>query len=358
MDITIDVRISGCATRCWHCYVSGGPGPLMPLKEYKRCLEALDAVCDGLEKHGFSVYLWLDYEPLLHPDICEILRTTKERFGDHFDASSFPTAGIPIAARPDWEKILETLREVGTREIMFTLHGPAHLHDEALGRPGSFERHSLALRRVQAGGFETVLKLIVSKDMLQHFEETMEVVHGGEYDYRRAEVPIYEPVPRLRQFESHRATLEDVEPFRERLSALCNRGRGSEYWREADRYAERNVLRDVLAYPDSYPDFVALEAQAPPWIFVTVAPGLSIYHGNAGLYLQELGTLSDGSPEHWVERVRTLRPNYLFSGFYDVRSLPALVDVARGFGDPNSGKLYHTVEDVFFRWLGLMDVEN
>ncbi|MCK4591079.1 MAG: radical SAM protein, partial [Candidatus Latescibacteria bacterium] len=118
MHLTVDIRIAGCAARCWHCYVNGGPGPLMPLEEYRCCLDTLEVVFDGLKKHGVKIDLCLDYEPLLHPDICEILKITAERFEHHFVWSTFPTTGIPIATRPDWEEILETLRDVGFSEIM------------------------------------------------------------------------------------------------------------------------------------------------------------------------------------------------------------------------------------------------
>ena len=110
MQITIDIRISGCVTRCWHCYVNGGPGATMPFEEYHCCLDELPPILDGLKKNGFKrIYLYLDYEPLLHPAICEILTITRERFGDYFEMPTFPTTGIPIAARSDWEEVLDTL---------------------------------------------------------------------------------------------------------------------------------------------------------------------------------------------------------------------------------------------------------
>ena len=357
MQITIDIRISGCATRCWHCYVNGGPGPIMPLEEYRRCLDALIPIFDRLEKYSFKrIDLWLDYEPLLHPDICEILTITKENFGTHFDTFNFPTTGIPIATRSDWEEILDTLRMIGTNEIEFTLHGPEHIQNKATNHPRAFELHLLAVRRAQAHGFETALNLMVTKDMLQHFEETMEVVRRNGYERKRAAVPVYEPIPRLRRFEMHRPTLEDVEPFREYLANFCSGDRDAKYWEDVDRYAERNVLRDVLSHPENYPGFAFLESRTPYWIFATVVPGLSIYYGNAGLYHRKLGVLGVDSPESLVECIRKLKPNYQFGGFYDVGALPAPVDVARRFGDAKSGKLYHTVEDVFFRWLDLMDM--
>jgi len=271
---------------------------------------------------------------------------------------TFPTIGIPIATRSDWEEVLETLRTIGTNELEFTLHGPEHIQNQATNHPRAFEFHSLAVRRAQKHGFETALNLMVTKELLQHFEETMEVVHRNGYGRKRAAVPVYEPTSRMRRFEMHRPTLEDAEPFREYLSRFCSEKKDAKYWENVDKYAERNVLRDVLLHPESYPSFAFLESQIPDWIFVTVVQGLSIYYGNVGLYHRKLGVLETDSTVSLVERIRKLKPNYQFGGFYDVGALPAPVDVARRFGDAKSGKLYHTVEDVFFRWLDLVDMAD
>jgi len=274
----------------------------MPLEEYRRCLDALEPILDRLQKDGFGrIDLYLDYEPLLHPKICEILTITRERFGGHFEMPTFPTIGIPIATRSDWEEVLETLRMIGTNELEFTLHGPEHIQNKATNHPRAFEFHSLAVRRAQTYGFETALNLMVTKELLQHFEETVEIVHRNGYRRKRAAVPVYEPTPRMRRFEMHRPTLEDVEPFREYLSGFCGRIPNSaksnarlrlsgefsydaKYWENVDKYAERNVRCDVLLHSEHYPSFAFLESQMPAWIFVTVVPGLSIYYGNVGLY--------------------------------------------------------------------------
>jgi hypothetical protein len=329
----------------------------MPIEEYRCCLDTLEPILDGLEKDGFGrIYLYLDYEPLLHPEICEILTMTRERFGVYFEMPTFPTTGIPIATRSDWEEVLETLRTIGTNEFEFTLHGPEHIQNKATNHPKAFEFHSLAVRRARAYGFGTALNLMVTKDMLQYFEETMEVVRSNGYGRKRTAVPCYEPTPRLRRFEIRRPNLEDVEPFREYLSSFCDGGIDAKYWENVDKYAERNVRHDILSHPENYPSFAFLESQMPAWIFVTVVPGLSIYYGNIGLYHRKLGVLGVDSPESLVESIRKLKPNYQLGGFYNVGALPAPVDVAKRFGNAKSGKLYHTVEDVFFRWLDLMDM--
>ena len=196
---------------------------------------------------------------------------------------------------------------------------------------------------------------MVTRDMLQHFEETIEIVCRKGYERKRAAIPVYEPTNRLRQFEKHRPTLEDIEPFREYLASFCDSEEEAKYWENVHKCAERNVLQDVLSHPEDYPSFAVMESQMPDWIFVTIVPGLSVYYGNVGLYHRKLGVLGVDSPESLVENIRNLKPNYQFGGFYDVDVLPPPVYVAKKFGDAKSGKLYHTVEDVFFRWLDLMD---
>jgi len=226
----------------------------MPLEEYRHCLDALPPILDGLKKNSFErIHLYLDYEPLLHPAICEILTITRERFGDYFEMSTFPTTGIPIATRSDWEEVLDTLRLIGTSELEFTLHGPEHIQNQATNHPRAFELHSLAVRRAKNYGFKTALNLMVTKDMLQHFKETMEIVRRNGYERKRAAIPVYEPTNRLRQFEIHRPTLEDIEPFREHLLSFCDSDTDAKYWENVHKCAERNVLQDILPHSENYP---------------------------------------------------------------------------------------------------------
>ena len=57
--------------------------------------------------------VWLANEPLLRPDFPAIFDATKEKLGDVFDVSSFPTTGIPIALREDWRDVLSAQERRG-----------------------------------------------------------------------------------------------------------------------------------------------------------------------------------------------------------------------------------------------------
>ena len=49
MEYTFEITVAGCNTNCRHCYVSGDPGPHMPLATYRACLERLVPALDRLE---------------------------------------------------------------------------------------------------------------------------------------------------------------------------------------------------------------------------------------------------------------------------------------------------------------------
>lgn len=68
--INIDFLVVGCNTRCRHCYVNGGPGPIMPVEDALLCIEKLDGLAKYLpDDTSFTP----DHEPMNHPQIDQIL---------------------------------------------------------------------------------------------------------------------------------------------------------------------------------------------------------------------------------------------------------------------------------------------
>ena len=74
MNINFDILVSGCNTRCKHCYVNGGPGSMMKLEDAFLFIEKLDALAELLP---FEASFTLDNEPMNHPDIASIIRKAK-----------------------------------------------------------------------------------------------------------------------------------------------------------------------------------------------------------------------------------------------------------------------------------------
>lgn len=48
MNVNFDILVSGCNTRCKHCYVNGGPGSMMKLEDALLFIEKLDALAEFL----------------------------------------------------------------------------------------------------------------------------------------------------------------------------------------------------------------------------------------------------------------------------------------------------------------------
>lgn len=66
MTVNFDFLVSGCNTRCRHCYVNGGPGSLMPLVDALLFIDKLDSLAELLP---YDASFTLDNEPMNHPDI-------------------------------------------------------------------------------------------------------------------------------------------------------------------------------------------------------------------------------------------------------------------------------------------------
>ncbi len=71
MTVNFDFLVSGCNTRCQHCYVNGGPGSMMTLEDALLFIEKLDTLAELLP---FEASFTLDNEPMNHPDVASIIR--------------------------------------------------------------------------------------------------------------------------------------------------------------------------------------------------------------------------------------------------------------------------------------------
>jgi MoaA/NifB/PqqE/SkfB family radical SAM enzyme len=352
MQYTITIRLAGCATRCWHCYVDGGPCEDMTSTEYHRALDLLEPVFQGLQADGTtdSTDLYLGMEPLMHPEVAELIPETKERFGDVFDIEGMPmpTSGYPLSARGDWREVLDAVKGVGCREMMLTLHGPTDLQDRAQGRDGMLEHHRRAVGRLHEQGFSTALNLMVSRDMLHRLDETLEIIHEMGYDSTNVRIPDFTPIPRMRRFEDHRATLADITGTLDEIRALASHDR--EYWNAPEMHTEEFVFNDVMSHPDRFDSFREIEDSLPRWMFLTVVPRLDLVYGNEGIHHHTIGNLVNDSTDVILGRIRTLPANYQFGMFFDVDALPSPAEIAESVADPNSQRLYRTTEDVLLLW--------
>src|ERR1700736_3061697 len=86
-------------------------------------------------ERGFAYSGYPMHEVDAHPQAVQVLRLFKEVW--HVDEyQPFTTTGVPLATRPEWREILETLRELDASTLWFAFHGADEIHDRAVMRKG------------------------------------------------------------------------------------------------------------------------------------------------------------------------------------------------------------------------------
>ncbi len=352
-EITFDIVVSGCAASCWHCYVCGGPTTFMPTQNFEKVCRFVDEFKRIAQAKEITVYPYLDLEPMLHPEISELLSLV--RVAEWFSLPScIPTTGMPIAAREDWERVLESYWGAGVRQLEFTLHGPEEIHNRAVSRKNAFQSHREAVRRAKRCGFETKLNLMVSKPLLGRFRQTMEAVDRNEYDYQRAAIPHYAPNERLRRFERHRPQLRDVTPYQELLQQFCNdEARDGEFWRDIADFTEQSAYRELLSNEDTYMTYRQVIETLPTWYFVAVGPDLDIWYGNGLHRTAKLGHIGRSSPSEILDKVLKEHPNFAFGGYFPIDRLPSPIEVARLVAKPIGDRIYQDYDncEIHVMWL-------
>ena len=350
-EITFDIVVSGCATDCWHCYISGGPASLMAIRDYENVLVFVDEFCRIAKGQNIKVYPYLDLEPMLHPEIEKILSLARTIDGFSIPAC-IPTTGLPITTRNDWEQVLTAYHDAGVRQLEFTLHGPEAIHDKAVSRKGAFQCLNEAVQRAKRYSFEISLNLMVSKPMLKQFQETMYVVERNEYNHKRAQIPSYAPNEKLRGFEQYRPELADVIPYREFFQEFCdNKVRDAEYWNNVEESTEEKAYQELLSNKGKYESYQLIIDSLPTWYFLTVGPGLDIWYGNGFHRTQKLGQIGKSTPMEVLEKVLDRYPNYSFGGYFPIDRVPSPIEVGKKAADPTGKRIYHEIDEIHVKWL-------
>ena len=350
-EITFDIVVSGCATRCWHCYVNGGPGSFIDKRDFEKVIDFVVVFRTYSKREKVEVYPYLDLEPMLHPDVVELLRMFTSATGLKMP-NSVPTTGIPLVSRSDREKLLAAYWEAGVRELELTLHGTEDIHDAAVQFPGAFNMHNQALKIAKSSGFKTRLNLMVSKPMLARFSEIVRIVQEGGYDSKRAHIPTYAPNDNLRLFEAKRPEIDDVIPYAESLDSICDcNGQKEEYWNRIDQQTEAFAYQRTISGSDGFDSYQDILAVLPNWRFLSIGPSFDIWYGNGFHRKKKLGSIDTCNPEEIFKLTQAEFPNYAFEGLFMHDTLPSPFAVATKMANPDGKRIYHDQEEIHVKWL-------
>lgn len=346
MDMNIDFLVSGCNTRCRHCYVNGGPGGNIRTEDALACLRRLDELAAALP---YPVSLTLDNEPINHPDIGEILRAAVSLpHIAHFHHGM--TTGIALMGRPDRDSVIRSYLDHGCGEFGITLHGRPEHHDGIVRRRGAFHTALRAAEYLKSRGAELNVSLMFNRFFREDAEELDRVLDRLNPDFIYFAVPNYTPHANMAGYESFRASFGDLEALSSRLRrwgqdvpALLSAARESTPGAVMERLGGDLVLKDLFR-----------EEQTE--LYLSVHQDCLLYIGNTGAETECLGDLRTMDTARAAETLRRAPGNRDYGAFYDPAVLPEPEELIRALTRLPRDRLYADSASVLYRGLAELGV--
>ena len=152
-----------CNLRCVHCYADSHaeryPGEL----SWEQCC----AVIDDLADYKVNALLLSGGEPLLHPQLPQILQRATER-GLKVTISTNGTRITPEYAR--------MFKELGVAYVGISLDGIGDVHDQFRGVKGAFEGAIRGFKLCEEVGQKTGLRLTLTRNNVQSMEQILNFI--------------------------------------------------------------------------------------------------------------------------------------------------------------------------------------
>ena len=344
MTVNFDILISGCNTRCRHCYVNGGPGGMMKTEDALLCIERLGSLAELLP---FEASLTLDNEPMNHPDFTSIIRkaAAADRIrNDHHGM----TSGIALMRRKDRDAVMEACLDCGCRDFGITIHGNALHHDEIVRREGAYRTAIEAAEFMRSCGAEVGVSLMFNRWFAFDADEIDAAIRRLQPAYIYFAVPNFTPHARMTDFEPYRGSLETLR----RISPWL------EKWKQnkggpAETPCTIGMLGGQLRHGL---DIVSLFRRPQDEIYMTVHQNGDLFIGNTGVETGRLGNLLTLDIRRTAERISELPGNRDYGAFYEESRLPGPAELIHALDRLPQDLLYSDRASVLYRALTALGV--
>ena len=346
--INIDFLLSGCNTRCRHCYVAGGPGPVMALDDALVCMEKMDAVAACLP---CEVSFTLDHEPMNHPDIRRIIHAaagTKHIRNYHHGM----TTGIGLMRRDDRDEVIRAYMDCGYDSFGITIHGNAAHHDEIVRRSGAYDTAVSAAEFFISRGAKLEVSLMVNRFFPEDAESISAIIRRLRPGFIGCVIPIFTPHGNRMDFESYRASLSDVESLREELASW---GQDSEDFLNG---ARKRTVRAAISRLQNCNGLRSLFEAPQEELYLTLHQDCVLYAGNSGAETQRIGDLRKMDPEEAAGVILQLPGNRDYGAFYDTAELPDTDLLINALEKIPQDLLYGDFESVIYRGLSSLGIRT
>lgn len=152
-----------CNLRCIHCYASSDNSPDPNELTTEECLRVLK----DLSQFGVPVVLFSGGEPLVRPDILDLIREAV-KLGIRTVLS---TNGTLIE-----EKLAEELKKLGLAYVGISLDGWKEVHDKFRGKRGSFDKVISAIEACKKAELKVGLRFTINKLNAQEIPKIFDLV--------------------------------------------------------------------------------------------------------------------------------------------------------------------------------------
>lgn len=322
------IRAAFCGSRCKHCdFAVTAQYPLVPVNTIKKWLGPFILERGGRAAAYGNISSVLSDSPLNYPELPEYVRFLKEHGVEGY--LSLAANGFRLRTAGEWEPYLKSIRQAGTEYLEFTFYGDKGVHDLFAGRKGDFEAiHALAAQWRSLGGKVAALGCMVHKkniDSLAGFRRSIFEAYGVPCD-----VSLWGYLGHAAKQEDLRIDEGDLSKLDEEAVLCLGDVKSERQWvRELTGSTEKPYSADPKIMR------IAIDHDGNAGIPYTT-PG----SGLAGLTFDKLPTVSAARS---IDRWNTVYAEWL-------RSLPAVGDLAKSYGDITSSKL-HDYSSIKNKWI-------
>lgn len=351
MKYTFEITLAGCNTNCFHCYVNGGPGAIMPYEDYMLCIEKLKPILDSLDG---DIAVTLGNELFNHPRAKDIVKETFKLMPEYYthEEVGINTTGIALLKLPEDERdqLMDALVDAGAKSACLTLHGNEEHHNEIVRNNTAFVAIEKTAEYFNSYGVELFFSIMMNKYVIEDWNDIVRFLEKTPNYGAFAVVPLYMPLNRLREFQQFRAEYDDYFKLKGRMSSLGIDE--DELFNTVEAYNEKEVSELVK---EGF-DYRKAEEQCPNWAFFNISQDLNLYYGNAGARTRLIGNLRSSSTLDLVESIRNLKANYDYSAFYEIDKLPSVSEVLKNIQPLKTNYVYPNVASCLYGWFDLCSI--
>lgn len=344
MTVNFDFLVSGCNTRCKHCYVNGGPGSMMTLEDALLFIEKLDSLAELLP---FKASFTLDNEPMNHPDVASIIR--KAAAVNHIkNYHHGMTSGIALIHRKDRQAVMQAYLDCGYSDFGITIHGNTLHHDEIVRRDGAFQTAIEAAEYMKSCGAEVGMSLMFNRFFAEDASEIDARIQQLHPAYIYFAVPNFTPHIHMADYEPYRGSLDTLHRIRPWIA---------QWQQQEDEFAKEictiSMLRKQL---ERGLDITALFKCSQDDLYMTVHQNGDLFVGNTGVETEHLGNLRTLDIQEIAKRISELPGNRDYSAFYEEDQLPDREALIHALDQLPQDLLYSDRASALYRVLTMLGV--